>query len=474
MHDHIPRKKKLTETNDGQPRRANEFVQMFADMPPPAMLFDEFWREGELALLFGPSGAGKSMLAVQIGEALARGRAIGSFQMQEKRQRVLYVDLQLSDRRFGSRYTGYHFSENFHRVRTVLEAKKFCDWLRDKVLEGKYKCVIIDDLSAFRETCDGTRETLKLMRHLSDLRDELDISMLVLSDCRAPRKVTMISESEMMRSRILCDAADSVFAIADHPSCPHSRSVVQTRSIERPVWNAENAPTCWLEKTEEGMPGLVFDKRFAAKLDDERVRLIVEIRRRRNLGEKFRDIAADLGISVAMASRLCKKWRPGLEPEPPASAGVVDVADTQNIAIPPAYPAGSPAEDEMPEWEEAGLEKPEWEADLDDEVIGEGNEWGFAAHSPPVHAGGSDSDPPDYDTPRSILDAHGFRRSYDKNDREIFIEREDEVNGTPYVWYRFDQKRKNSPEERLVRVEFSGFGTTGMNVDGPICVFNSS
>lgn len=468
MHDYIPRKKKLTELNDGRPRRANEYLQMYANVEPPAMLFDEFWRDGELALLFGPSGAGKSMLAVQIGEALARGRVIGSFRMLEKRHRVLYVDLQLSDRRFGSRYKGYHFSENFHRVRPVLEAKGLCDWLRETVKEGKYKCVILDDLSAFRETCDGTRETLKLMRQLSHLRDELDISMLVLSDCRAPRKGTIISESEMMRSRILCDAADSVFAIAPHPSCPHSRSMVQTRSIERPFWNAENAPLCWLEKTEEGLPGVVFDKRFEAKMDEEQIRLIVEIRRRWNLGETFRSMAEALGISTATASRLCKKWRPGLDElvAQPAEEPVQVVSE-------PTIESPTVAEDELPEWEEAGFEKPEWEEDdLDDVGVGDdGDDRSIDNYGDPVAV--TDETGPPLETPRSILLALGFRQDYDKNDREIFVEREDPT-GTRYVWYRFDQKRKGHPEERLLRIEFKGFGTTGMPVDGPICLFNTS
>jgi len=76
------------------------------------MLFDEFWREGELAMMFGASGTGKSILAVQIGEALARGRALDGFRMpRTRRQKVLYVDLDTSAKRFRTRYS--------HRVLTA-------------------------------------------------------------------------------------------------------------------------------------------------------------------------------------------------------------------------------------------------------------------------------------------------------------------------------------------------------------------
>ena len=36
------------------------------------MLFGEFWHQGELCILFADTNAGKSVLAVQIGESIAR------------------------------------------------------------------------------------------------------------------------------------------------------------------------------------------------------------------------------------------------------------------------------------------------------------------------------------------------------------------------------------------------------------------
>src|SRR5688500_14829504 len=45
-----------------------------ADKTPPAELFGPLWREGELAVLTGPAGSGNSTLAVQIADAIARGR----------------------------------------------------------------------------------------------------------------------------------------------------------------------------------------------------------------------------------------------------------------------------------------------------------------------------------------------------------------------------------------------------------------
>src|SRR5215213_8791540 len=84
--------------------KANECIAATKRARPAARLFDEFWREGELAMLFGASGAGKSILAVQIADALARGTAMWGFVMPKGRRKVLYVDLGLSDAQFQARY----------------------------------------------------------------------------------------------------------------------------------------------------------------------------------------------------------------------------------------------------------------------------------------------------------------------------------------------------------------------------------
>src|SRR4051812_44836965 len=96
---------KSIEDVGARPQKANACFTDAKHCGPPKLLFDEFWREGDLALLFGAAGTGKSVLAMQIADSLARGREISGFGMTAKRQRVLYVDLRLSGRHFDLRYT---------------------------------------------------------------------------------------------------------------------------------------------------------------------------------------------------------------------------------------------------------------------------------------------------------------------------------------------------------------------------------
>ena len=85
-------------------KTANECSSSAAEQPAPGMLFGEFWRESELAILFADAGAGKSLLAMQIAESLARGHAIGPLNITAKPQKGLYFDLDLTEQQFGIRY----------------------------------------------------------------------------------------------------------------------------------------------------------------------------------------------------------------------------------------------------------------------------------------------------------------------------------------------------------------------------------
>ena len=118
-------------------RRANDAAGT-RNITKPAALFGEFWREGELALLFGAAGAGKSLLAVQIAESLARGRGADHEDGTRKPQAVLYVDLVLSDGQFALRYSRetrgggrrvFKFSARLYRDRPA-EGERLADWLR--------------------------------------------------------------------------------------------------------------------------------------------------------------------------------------------------------------------------------------------------------------------------------------------------------------------------------------------------------
>jgi hypothetical protein len=306
------------------PRRANDFLVHPRRFRPSEPLFDEFWREGELALLFGPGSSGKSVLAVQLGDALARGGGLPGFAHPRGRRRVLYVDLQHTDEQFQLRCAGenvrHRFPMNLFRDRRPV-LSRLCEWLRSYVLANRVQVVIIDDLSVFRNTCDGTRETVRLMRGLRELRDELGISILAITDSATAVRGT-ISERELGRSRVLCSLADSVFAIYRGVGRDEDFYLLHMRSRSQAVeWTEEYAPSAKLGRAASGLLSFEFDDRFTKEPDPETLRLIREVKRLADAeGKSYRQIAFALGISKSWACKLRKRWTPAMS-EPPASAG---------------------------------------------------------------------------------------------------------------------------------------------------------
>jgi archaellum biogenesis ATPase FlaH len=283
----------------------------------PQMVFDEFWREGELALLFGEAGAGKSLLAMQLARTLAAGGDIPWFAMECSAGKTLYVDLSMSDRQFASRnsYLGKKGDERALPVSKRLycdrpeDEGELIEWLERQIEAQKLKYVIIDDLSSIMRTCDGTRETVAVMRGLRRICGRFGVSILVVMQSEAPRSNARVSERDLGRQRSLCRLADSVFAIGRHPSRSGCVSLAQTRSRSSSVkWTVHNSIPA---KVEESC-GIAL-LRFEMDVSEEERELINSVKDLRRDGLSFREISIKLKISKSRAHRLDHRWYQMLE-----------------------------------------------------------------------------------------------------------------------------------------------------------------
>lgn len=142
-----------------------------------AMLFGDFWYEGELCILFADTNVGKSILAVQIGDALSRGIPIPRFAMRPQPGTVLYFDFELSDAQFAKRYTselhGMHeFHPNFYRVVSSPDAtgaRRFASYheyinnaLENAVTNSQAQVVIIDNITCLRSGTQAAATAVSL------------------------------------------------------------------------------------------------------------------------------------------------------------------------------------------------------------------------------------------------------------------------------------------------------------------------
>ena len=138
-------------------KTANEWIEEAKNRPTPKMIFDQFWYEGEVSILFADTNLGKSILAVQIGNSVSKGIPIKGFESETIKQKILYFDFELSDKQFQNRYSinfenSYSFDDDFLRVQinaettsnsSLSEEEMIIKSLEESIIETNAKIIII-------------------------------------------------------------------------------------------------------------------------------------------------------------------------------------------------------------------------------------------------------------------------------------------------------------------------------------------
>jgi len=241
-------------------KTANEWLRESKELPAPRMLFGDFWLEGELAILFADTGKGKSILAVQLAEAIARGRPVEPLQNTAEPQKVLYLDFELTAKQFEMRYSAdrdpsstdaylhrhYKFSPNFTRVEIDLDNAAVPDGFRtfDEYLHASVesvvrdtgaKVLIVDNITFLKPSNLTAHEAVPLMRELKRLKNQLGLSILVLA--HTPKRYARsrpISINDLQGSKTLANLADNIFAVGESRRLSAERYIkhIKPRSTE--------------------------------------------------------------------------------------------------------------------------------------------------------------------------------------------------------------------------------------------------
>jgi AraC-like DNA-binding protein len=309
-------------------KKANEWMAAASEMPAPRALFDEFWLEGELAIMFADTGMGKSALAVQIADSIARGRACEPMKMDAPAQQVLYFDLDLAQKQFEMRYSaeggGHHrFSERLSRVeidRTAPVPEGFASLeeclagaIGHLVSETGARVVVIDSITSLKRTYESTRELLPMMRELKRLQKAYGLSILVLA--QTPRRAVHrpLVMSDLQGAKVLANFADSIFAIGADRRAARVRYIKHIRARTGEMWcAAAHVPFFRLQKSARHFLGFEF-LHYAPESGDMRDardarawRLIDRIRDLADGGWTVREIAAELAMSKSAVHRYIR------------------------------------------------------------------------------------------------------------------------------------------------------------------------
>ncbi|MEZ4888396.1 MAG: AAA family ATPase [Chitinophagales bacterium] len=243
---------------------ANKWMEDANKRPIPKMLFDSFWFEGEICILFADTNLGKSIVGVQIGDSISRGEYISGFKLEAQQQKVLYFDFELSDKQFENRYSinyqnHYQFHPNFERaeINTDIELPEhFTNFeaylsysLEEAIKRTGAKVLIIDNMTYLKTETEKAKNALPLMKELKSLKSKYNLSLLVLAHTPKRDLSKPITRNDLQGSKMLINFCDSCFSIGESTKDKGLRYLkqIKVRNTEH-TYDTENVIVCQIDK----------------------------------------------------------------------------------------------------------------------------------------------------------------------------------------------------------------------------------
>ena len=248
-------------------KSTNEWIEQGKKTPIPRILFDKFWFENELCILFADTNLGKSILAVQIGNSISKGQAIPDFALGATKQKVVYFDFELSTKQFQIRYCDewssqdcYTFDENFVRIEfnpnmELPKKIKFEDYLIQElekvIIDTESKIVIVDNITYLKDGTEKANDALPLMKKLKALKHKYDLSILALAHTPKRDLSKPLIKNDLQGSKMLMNLCDSSFAIGESHADKDLRYLkqIKQRNCEQ-AYNADNVVICEVDKSD--------------------------------------------------------------------------------------------------------------------------------------------------------------------------------------------------------------------------------
>ncbi|MEP7074978.1 MAG: AAA family ATPase [Acidobacteriota bacterium] len=323
----------------------------------PAEFVGQMWREGELVLVFGDTESGANLLAAQIAESIACGKPLGEMANTSKPQKVLYVDLSITEAQFQMRYSAmgdddddersksrrpkrktrnsYDFSDNFLRMapqpddteeKGSAKAGEYLSRAIKKALaDTGAKVLVIGDISILRRSNYGTSEAAELFMNLRKMRERFGISILVTAQTARRQIWRPMSVVDLGSLRFLASSADSVIAIGQSRVDSDLRYLKQVKACDaRPAYDTEHLPVFRIGRIEDNFLGFDFEElgseteHISVARDSTDWKLIDEMHGLAASGKTQREIADMCRTSKTRVNRLLSMRRP--VDRPPSAA----------------------------------------------------------------------------------------------------------------------------------------------------------
>lgn len=231
-------------------KMANTWVKEAKSRPNPHTWFHGLIVSNENTVIFAASNVGKSILAVQIAEEIA------------KEEKVLYLDLELSDKQFQMRYTMgdtvHHFPENFLRAEINPEnllnvdlENGIIDSIEKAIMTG-IKVVIIDNITFACMNAERAEVAGEFMKKVIFLKQKYQLTVVAIAHTPKQYYRKPLDQYDLAGSSKLINLFDAGIAMGCSVKGKDLRYIKQVKTRSGPkLYGEDNVAVCELT-TEEG------------------------------------------------------------------------------------------------------------------------------------------------------------------------------------------------------------------------------
>ncbi len=283
------------------------------------IVYGDYIRQGELALIVGDTNSGKTLLASDIALANNNNLCHWDEQMNNVKRKTIYIDGEHSDSQIARRYENLLECASGDLIRGRFTEAEYDDCIEDKLLAIKKlirknsdtKLLIVDNLMCVLNNGNSVKQAQQFIQGLKRIKEMNDLTIILVAHLNKRNSKNPIEIKDILGSSVIANYADSIIAVGNTCEGDHIKYLKQLKSRS----SVKMSEVAVLEIVEE--PYLHFEFREYDMEENLLPRKVVSrssislsmgemIYKLREEGLTVRSIAEQLNLSKSAVGRFLK------------------------------------------------------------------------------------------------------------------------------------------------------------------------
>lgn len=283
------------------------------------IVYGDYIRQGELALIVGDTNSGKTLLASDIALANNNNLCHWNEQMNNVKRKTIYIDGEHSDSQIARRYENLLECASGDLIRGRFTEAEYDDCIEDKLLAIKKlirknsdtKLLIVDNLMCVLNNGNSVKQAQQFIQGLKRIKEMNDLTIILVAHLNKRNSKNPIEIKDILGSSVIANYADSIIAVGNTCEGDHIKYLKQLKSRS----SVKMSEVAVLEIVEE--PYLHFEFREYDMEENLLPRKVVSrssislsmgemIYKLREEGLTVRSIAEQLNLSKSAVGRFLK------------------------------------------------------------------------------------------------------------------------------------------------------------------------